>query len=175
GIAVLEVIVSENLVLALCFHGKALLAREIGELGVDVELGRVELVDLLVDRDRFEEEAVARVVIGDSGEDLDRLVVAIDAHPEIADAIQSIDITGVIVEKALVLLDRRLDLPLRNQLLSAGDDLIALDRHRLRSARTATSARPPLRTICGESAKGRRASAPPDATPSRTPDYVENR
>src|SRR5947209_17787990 len=114
-------------------------------------------------------------MVGDPAENLDRLVVAIDADPEVADAIQSVDVAGVVLEKALVFFDRRLDLPLRQQLFRAGDDFIALDRHRLRSARTATSARPPLRTICGESARGRRVSALPDAPQSRTLGCVENR
>ena len=122
-IAMLEVVVGEDLVLALGLHRQALFAVEIGQLGVDVELGGIELVDLFVDGDGFEEEAVARIVIGDPAENLDRFIVAVDADPEVADAIQSVDIAGVVIEEAFVFFDRRLDLSLRNQLLGAGEGL----------------------------------------------------
>src|SRR5262249_25553646 len=135
-----------------------------------VELGRVELVDLLVDGDGFEEEAVAAVVVGDLSEDLDRLVVAVDADPEVADAVQGVDVIGVVIEEALVLLDRRLDLALCAQLFRAGNAVIALNRHRLRLARTAASPRPRPRTTSGESGWGREASTLPDAPRLHTPD-----
>jgi hypothetical protein len=172
GVAVLEVVVGQDLVLALRLHRQPLLRVEVGELGVDVELGGIELVDLLEDRDRFEEEAVARVVVGDLREDLDRFLVAVDADPEIADAIEGVDVVRVVVEEALVFLDRRFDLSFGDQLFGAGDDLIALNRHspypdpRLR---TATWALRRPRTISGESGSGRTASARPDVLPSHTP------
>ena len=172
GIAVLEVVVGENLVLALRLHRQTLLRVEVGELAVDLELRRVELVDLLVDGDGFEEEAVARVVVGDLAEGLDGLVVAVDAHPEVADAIQGVDVVRVVVEKALVFLDRRLDLALGDELLCIRDDLIALDRHLLRSSRTASSALPPLRTTYGAQDSARTPSVQPDETQWRTPDCV---
>ena len=53
GIAVLEVVVGQDLVLALRLHGQPLLRVEVGQLGVDVQLRRVKLVDFLVDGDGF--------------------------------------------------------------------------------------------------------------------------
>src|SRR5205823_4025934 len=146
---------------------------KVGELRVDVELGRIELVDLLVDRDGLEEEAVAGVVIGDLAEGLYRLVGAVDAHPQIADAIQRIDVVRIVVEKPLVLFDGRLDLALGDELLGVGDDLIALNRHRL--ARTIASILRLLRTTSCGSEWGRRPSMRPDGLPSHTPGCAENR
>jgi hypothetical protein len=92
GLAVLEVVVGEDLILALRLHRQTLFGVEIGELRVDVELRRIELVDLLVDGDGFEEEAIFRIVVRDLDEDLDRLVVAVDADPQVADAIERVDV-----------------------------------------------------------------------------------
>jgi hypothetical protein len=169
GIAVLEVVVGEDLVLALRLHCEALLRVQVGELRVDVELRRIELVDLLVDRDRFVEEAVLPVVVGDLAEDLHRFVVAVDADPEISDAIEGVDVVGIVFEEAFVLLDRGLDLPLGNELFRARDDSIALNRHVPRYRRKAASAPPPLRTICDESGSDRTFSVRPDVLQSRIP------
>ena len=62
---VLLVVVGEDLVLAPGVLDQALLVVEVGEPVVHLEPGGVDLVDLLVDRDRLEEEPVLRIEVGD--------------------------------------------------------------------------------------------------------------
>jgi hypothetical protein len=50
--------VREDLVLAARILNETLLVVEVGQLVVDLEPGRVDLVDLLEDRDRLQEEPV---------------------------------------------------------------------------------------------------------------------
>ena len=57
---VLLVVVGQDLVLAAGVLDEALLVVQVGELVVDLELRGVDLVDLLEDRDRLQEEAVLR-------------------------------------------------------------------------------------------------------------------
>ena len=52
-VALLEVVIGENLVLTLRLHCKTLFGVQFGKLTVHFELGRIELVDLLVDGDGF--------------------------------------------------------------------------------------------------------------------------
>jgi hypothetical protein len=166
---VLDVVVGENLVLALGLHGQTLFRVEVGEPSVDLELGGIELVDLLVDGDGFEEEAILGVVVGDLTERLDRLVGVVDADPEVADAVQGVDVVRIVFEETLVLLDRRFDFALGDELLRVSDDFIALNRHLPLSSRTASSALPPLRTICDVSGWVHRPSAPLGDLRSHTP------
>ena len=84
GVVVLRVVVRENLVLALRLGREALLGVELGEPFVDVEARRIEPVDLLVDRDAPQEEAVPREVLGDLREVRDRLLVPVQAREEVA-------------------------------------------------------------------------------------------
>ncbi len=91
-VLVLGVVVREDLVLALRLDRQALLRVELGEALVDVEARGVELVDLLVDRDRLQEEAVARIVLGDPGEVGDRLFVPVQADEEVSDLVQDVDV-----------------------------------------------------------------------------------
>ena len=58
GAVVLRVVVRQDLVLAPRVLSQALLVVEVGELLVDLEPRRIDLVDLLVDRDGLQEEAV---------------------------------------------------------------------------------------------------------------------
>ena len=137
-----------------------------------LKLRRIELVYLLVDRDGFEEEAILRIVRGDLAEDFDRFVVAVDADPEVADAVEGVDVVGVVLEESLVLLDRSVNFPLRDELLRVGDNLISLNRHLPQVSRTAASARQPLRMIVCVSGWARMSSELLDALPSRTPGDV---
>src|SRR6185369_7394716 len=98
----------------------------------------------------------------------DRFVVAVDADPEVADAVQRVDVVGVVVEKALVFLDRGFDFPLRDQLLGTCYDLISLDRHVPR--RTASSADRPRQTTADEWSTARTPSGPHNDLPSHIPD-----
>ena len=70
---VLLVVVREDLVLAAGVLDEPLLVVEVRQLVVDLELCRVDLVDLLEDGDRLQEEPVLRVEVGDPGEEGDRL------------------------------------------------------------------------------------------------------
>ena len=63
---VLLVVIREHLVLAARVLDETLLVVEVGEAIVDLQPRRIDLVDLLVDRDRLEEEAVLRVEVGDA-------------------------------------------------------------------------------------------------------------
>ena len=75
GPAALDVLVDDDLVLALGLHHEALLRVQVGQVQVGLESGGVELVDLLPDGDGLEEEAVLRVEVGDLRVLLARLAV----------------------------------------------------------------------------------------------------
>ena len=126
---VLLVVVGEDLVLAASVLGEPLLVVQLGELVVDLELGRIDLVDLLVDRDRLQEEAVLPVEVGDPREVGDRLPGPVHPDIQVPDLIQGRDVFGVLLEDAQVLFQRLIDLASGQELLGGLEDLFAVDRH----------------------------------------------
>ena len=129
GVVVLRVVVRENLVLALRFGGQALLGVELGEPFVNVEARRIQAVDLLVDRDAAEKEPVAREVLGDLREIRNRLLVPVQSREEVADLVQDVDVARRLLEDLLVVLERGIDLSLRQGLLGRSYERVALARH----------------------------------------------
>jgi hypothetical protein len=115
-----------------------LLVVQLGELLVDLQPRGVELDDLLVDRDRLDEEAFPRVLLGDLREEVDSLVDALDAGVEVAHPVQGVDVVRILGEELPVLADRRLDLAAGDVLLGGLDDLLALESHQQASSRGRT-------------------------------------
>jgi hypothetical protein len=80
-----------------------------------------------------------RIDVGFAAQATDRLVVPVDADPQVADTVQRIDVVGVVLEQAFVFLDRRFDLPLRDELLRALEqqlnDQLAAQGRRVTAAR----------------------------------------
>jgi hypothetical protein len=128
GPVVLQVMVGQHLVLAARVLRQALLVVEVRELLVDLEASRVDLVDLLVDRDRLQEKAVLGVEVGDPCEEGDRIGGAVDPDVEVPDLVQRRDVLRVLVEHPQVLLERRVELSPGEELLGALKDLIPI-RH----------------------------------------------
>ncbi len=131
-VVVLEVVVAQHLVLGARLVDQALLVVERGEALVHRQPRRVELDDLLVDRDRFDQEAVFRVLRRDLREQPHRLVDARDAGVEVPQTVQRRNVVGVLLEYLEVLLDGGVDPPLGDVLLGDLDDLLALG-HRVTS------------------------------------------
>ncbi len=129
GVVVLRVVVREDLVLALRLRREALLRVQLGEPLVDVEAGRIQPVDLLVDRDAAQEEAVAREVLGDLREVRDGLLVPVQAREEVTHLVQDVDVAGNLLEDLLVVLERRVDLSLRQGFLGRSHERVALACH----------------------------------------------
>ncbi|MBK9088495.1 MAG: hypothetical protein IPL90_05405 [Holophagales bacterium] len=128
-VVLLEEVVGEDLVVALRLHPELLLDVELRELLVDVEARRVELVDLLVHRDRPDVEAVAGVELGDAQEIDDRFVVPAEPDVEVAGLVQDVDVVRGLVEDLDVVLQRGIDLPLLQRLLRRGDQGFPLGGH----------------------------------------------
>ncbi len=126
---VLLVVIGQDLVLAPGVLDQALLVVEVGQLVVDLELGRVDLVDLLEDRDRLQEEPVPGVEVRDPREVGDGIPGTVHADVEVPDLVQGRDVLGVVLQDAEVLLQRLIELTLGQQLLGGLEDLFAVDRH----------------------------------------------
>ena len=101
---------------------------EIGEPLVGLGAAGIEAVDLLVDGDRLQEEAVLGEVLGDALVDLDRFRDPRDPDEEVAEAVQRVRVARGLVHRALVLLDRGVELAARGEFLRFLDDLIPLHR-----------------------------------------------
>ncbi len=128
-VVVLLVVVDEHLVLGARLRDQALLVVELRQPFVDREARRIELDDLLVDRDRLDEETVVRVAVGDLREETHGLVDAVDARVEVPEPVQRRSVVRVLGEELAVLLDGGLDLAARDELLRRSDDLRTVDRH----------------------------------------------
>ncbi len=125
----LLVVVGEHLELRARLVDQPLFGVQLGERLVHLEQGRIELDDLLVDRDRFDEETFLGVALRDLGEEIDRLVDALDPRVEVADPVQRVDVVRVVGEQLAILADRRLDFAARNVLLCGLYDLVTRDSH----------------------------------------------
>ncbi len=126
---VLLVVIRQDLVLAPGVLDQALLVVQVRELVVDLQLGRVDLVDLLEDRDRLQEKAVLRVEVGDAGEVRNRVARPVHPDVQIPDFVQGRDVLGVLLEHPKVLLERLIELAAGEELLGGLEDLFAVDRH----------------------------------------------
>jgi hypothetical protein len=126
------IVIGEDLVLAAGILNQPLLVVQIGEPVVDLELSRVDLVDLLEDRNRLQEEAVLRVGVGDPGEEGDRLPRVVHPDVQVAHLVERRDVLRIVLEDAEVLLDRLVELAPCDELLGRLEDLFAVNRHRRR-------------------------------------------
>jgi len=107
----LELIFRDDLILALRLHDEALFRVEVRELGVGLDHGGVELVDLLPDRDRLEVESVARVEVGDLGVLVARLAHLPDLREEVADLVDRVPVARIVLEQLTIERDRLIELP----------------------------------------------------------------
>ncbi len=108
---------------------QAELAIQLRELEVDLDQARVELEDLLVDRDGLREEALVLVVAGDLQVRLGRLLLLALAGMQVADLQPDADVGGVLLDDAEVLLDRLVELTLVDELPRRVHDLLFVEGH----------------------------------------------
>ena len=85
--------------------------------------------DLLVERRGFGPEAFAAQVVGDAGELGDRLVALAGAQVEVAQNVGGAPVARLILDDAQVLGDRRVELPLSEQLLAISQGHGAINGH----------------------------------------------
>src|ERR1051325_8615051 len=105
------------------------LAVELGELEDHVYEARVELDDLLVDRDGFMQEPLVVIEPRDLEIGLDRVLFRALLGVEVADLEPDPDVLGVLVNDAEVLLDRLVDLTLVDKLARRIHDLFFVKGH----------------------------------------------
>ncbi len=97
---------------------------------VHPDVVRVDLHDLLVDRDGLEEEPLLRVRLGDLLEGLGGGLVVALLLEELRDLEETADLPRIVGEDPLVRRDRLVVRPLLNELRRLGDDLVLVDSHR---------------------------------------------
>ena len=85
--------------------------------------------DLLVERRGFGPEAFAAQAVGDAGELRDRLVALAGAQVEVAEHVGGAPVPRLILDDAQVLGDRRVELPLSEQLLGISQGQGAINSH----------------------------------------------
>ena len=96
------------------------------------ELGDVlgdDLANLLVDRDRFEGEALARVEPPDALVRADRIGIGLHLRLEVADLQQGPSVVRILLDHLLVLDDRLVVSLLLDELLGGDEYLLAVNRH----------------------------------------------
>jgi hypothetical protein len=101
-LAALDVFVDDVLVLALGLHHEALLGVELGQVQVGIEGGRVELVDLLPDRDGLEVEAILRVEVGHARVVVRGLLELVELGVEVPDLVDDVPVARVVLDDLLV-------------------------------------------------------------------------
>ncbi len=129
-----QVVVGENLVLRAGLRHESLFVVEIGERSVDVELRGIQLVDLLVDRDRLEEEAVSRVAVRDLREKADRVGRPVQQHANVAHFVENENVVGILFEEVTVFLERGIVFSPGHELVGGRQGDVPLDRHQQSSA-----------------------------------------
>ena len=108
---------------------------------VHPDVVRVDLHDLLVDRDGLEEEPLLRVRLGDLLEGLGGGLVVALLLEELRDLEETADLPRIVGEDPLVRRDRLVERPLLNELRRLGDDLVLVDSHRAGVRRSRGGAR----------------------------------
>ncbi len=90
---------------------------------------RDDLADLLVDRDGFEREALARVELADPLVRPDGVGVRLHLGLQVADLEQDPGVVGILLDDPLILGDRTVVLLLLHELLRGDEYLLAVYRH----------------------------------------------
>ena len=108
---------------------EAELAIELGELQDHVDEARIELEDLLVDRDRFEEETLLVIEARDLEIRLGRVLLRALLRVEVADLQPHADVLRIFLNDPQVLLHRFVDLPLIDKLAGRIHDLFFVEGH----------------------------------------------
>ena len=101
-LAPLDVLVDDDLVVALGLHHEALLGVEVGQAEVRLGGRGVELVDLAPDRDGLQEEAVPGVEVRDLRVLLARLPDLVHLGVEVADLVDGVPVAGVVLHDLAV-------------------------------------------------------------------------
>ena len=101
-LAPLDVLVDDDLVVALGLGHEALLRVEVGQAQVGLRRGGVELVDLAPDGDRLQEEAVLGVEVGDLGVLLARLPDLVHLGVQVADLVDGVPVARVVFDDLAV-------------------------------------------------------------------------
>ena len=112
---------------------QAELAIQLGELEDDVDEARVELEDLLVDRDGFQEEALLVIEARDLLIGVDRVLLRALLRVEVADLEPHADVLRILLDDPQVLLHRFVDLSLVDKLPGRIHDLVFVEGHALRT------------------------------------------
>jgi hypothetical protein len=105
GLPLLQVLVQDDLELALGLHQEALLAVQVGELQVRVQRGGVQAIDLLPDRDRLEQEAVPGVEVRDLRVLLAGLPRAVQLGVEVTDLVDGVPVARIRLQELPVEID----------------------------------------------------------------------
>ena len=90
---------------------------------------RLDLQDLLVERDRLRKKSILVQAVGDAGELIDRLVDLSGADVQIAEDVGGIPVARLILDDEEILRDRRIRLSLPEQLLGVAQLGSAVDGH----------------------------------------------
>ena len=105
------------------------LAVQLGQLEVDVDQARVELEDLLVDRDGLEVEALLAVELRDLEIGLGRLGLGALFGVQVADLEPDADVLRVLLNDLEVLLDRLVGVTLLDELAGRIHGLVLVESH----------------------------------------------
>ncbi len=129
-------------VLGLRLDGQPLLLVQAGQLLQTVDVRRIELADLLVHRDRLEEETVGGVVLGDAQEVADGVLVLSGADAQVAQLVDHPHVAVVVFGELLVFRDGFGDLSGLDRFLGVGEGLGAVECHQLTRPAVVGNGRP---------------------------------
>jgi len=102
---------------------------QLGELEVDLDQARIELEDLLVDRDRLGEEALVLVEARHLEVGLGGLLLLALAREQVADLQPDPDVLRLFTDDAQVLLDRLVELALVDEATGRVHGLLFVEGH----------------------------------------------
>ena len=116
-----------------CFDDQVLLRVKIGEVGGDLQVVRLESIDLLEHRDRLQSKLLIAIMISDAPETQYRGRVIANADLKVAENIQRRKIVRLVLDQLAVFLDGRRNLPHLEVSLGSTQSLFLIERHVLRS------------------------------------------
>jgi hypothetical protein len=129
GLALAVVKRGDQLVLLHRVREQPELAVDLGQLDVHLDEARIELEDLLVDRDRLQVEALVAVELRHLEVRVGGLLLGALLGVEVAELEPDADVLGVFLDDLQVFLDRLVELPLLDELLRYLHDLVLVDGH----------------------------------------------
>src|SRR5437660_8966358 len=116
-----------------CFDDQVLLRVEIGEARGNLQIVRLEPIDLLEHRDRFQGKLLIAIMISDAPETRYRGRVIANADLQVAENVQRRKIVRLVLDQLAVFLHGRRNLPHLEVFLGGTQSLFLIERHVLRS------------------------------------------